>query len=259
MRRNAWWGYFRRTGCHRHRVTSGESISGSALKPHIDFRFEVSLSRGCPLRADNALSAAQTAAALSEAIVMSPSIAPSGVISSPIPSIARTAPVLPDPADIAPASPRIPASTGTWTPERIEQLKSCVERAMTCSQIAAAIGVSRNAVIGKIHRLGLSSGRPAGAPARANCPPRARHPRGPTQRRLLRLAYAQAALDEILSDVVVISLRPCSLLAIDAHQCRWPIGDPAATNFLFCGNDAIGGLAYCVGHARMAYRPATRR
>jgi GcrA cell cycle regulator len=196
---------------------------------------------------------------------MSPSIAPSGVISSPIasPSIAPTAPVLPDPTGIAPALPRVPASSGTssgtWTPERIAQLKSCVERAMTCSQIAAAIGVSRNAVIGKIHRLGLSSGRPAGAPARANCPPRARHPRGPTQRRLLRLAYAQVALDEILSDVVVISLRPCSLLAIAAHQCRWPIGDPAATNFLFCGNDAIGGLAYCVGHARMAYRPATRR
>ena len=72
---------------------------------------------------------------------------------------------------------------------------------MTCSQIAAAIGVSRNAVIGKIHRLGLSSGRPAGASARANCPPRARHSRGPTQRRLLRLAYAQAPLDEIIHTV----------------------------------------------------------
>jgi GcrA cell cycle regulator len=155
--------------------------------------------------------------------------------------------------------PASSTSTGTWNPERIEELKSCVERGMTCSQIAAAIGVSRNAVIGKIHRLGISSGRPAGAPERANCPPRARHPRGPTQRRLLRLAYAQASLDEIMSDVVVISLHPCSLIDIDPHQCRWPIGDPAATNFMFCGNDAIAGLTYCVGHARMAYRPASRR
>jgi GcrA cell cycle regulator len=75
----------------------------------------------------------------------------------------------------------------------------------------------------------------------------------------LRLAYAQAPLDEVMSGVVVISLHACSLLDIDTHQCRWPIGDPATQNFLFCGNDAINGLAYCVGHARMAYRATPRR
>ena len=191
---------------------------------------------------------------------MSPSIAPSLPTSSPpIPSIAPTAPAI-DSAIVAQVPQRIPPSNATWTPERIEQLRSCVGNGMTCSQIAAAIGVSRNAVIGKIHRLGLSSGRPAGAGSRANCPPRARHPRGPTQRRLLRLAFARAPLDEILSGVVVISTHPCSLIDIDAHQCRWPIGDPASTNFLFCGNDAIAGFTYCLGHARIAYRaPAPRR
>jgi GcrA cell cycle regulator len=199
---------------------------------------------------------------------MSPSIAPSIPVSSPaIPPIAATAAAV-DSAIVAPAPKSIPSSnatstatsTATWTPERIEQLRSCVGSGMTCSQIAAAIGVSRNAVIGKIHRLGLSSGRPAGAGARANCPPRARHPRGPTQRRLLRLAYAQAPLDEIMSSIAVISTHPCTLMDIDTHQCRWPIGDPASTHFLFCGNDAIAGLTYCVGHARMAYRaPASRR
>jgi GcrA cell cycle regulator len=76
----------------------------------------------------------------------------------------------------------------------------------------------------------------------------------------LRLAYARAPLDEIMSGIVVISTHPCSLIDIDAHQCRWPIGDPASTNFLFCGNDAIAGFTYCFGHARMAYRaPASRR
>ena len=192
---------------------------------------------------------------------MSPSIAPSNPIPSsslPPASIASTAPARLDPAAIAPVK-NIPSGNATWTPERIERLRACVGNGMTCSQIAAAIGVSRNAVIGKIHRLGLSSGRPAGAPARANCPPRARHPRGPTQRRLLRLAYAQAPLDAIMSDMVVISLHPCSLVDIDHHQCRWPIGDPATPNFLFCGNDAIRGFTYCLGHARMAYRPAARR
>jgi GcrA cell cycle regulator len=193
---------------------------------------------------------------------MSPSIAPSLPPSSPaIPPITSTAldpaPAAPAPKTIVPSSA---TSTATWTAERIEQLRSCIGSGMTCSQIAAAIGVSRNAVIGKIHRLGLSSGRPAGASARANCPPRARHSRGPTQRRLLRLAYAQAPLDEIMSSIVVISTHPCSLVDIDPHQCRWPIGDPASTNFLFCGNDALAGFTYCVGHARMAYRaPASRR
>jgi GcrA cell cycle regulator len=190
---------------------------------------------------------------------MSPSIAPSLPIPSPaLPSIASTTAAL-DPAIIAPAPKNIAPSSATWTHERIEQLRACVDNGMTCSQIAAAIGVSRNAVIGKIHRLGLSSGRPAGAGARANCPPRARHSRGPTQRRLLRLAYARAPLDEILSAIVVISTHPCSLIDIDAHQCRWPIGDPASTNFLFCGNDAIAGFTYCVGHARMAYRTTASR
>ena len=54
-------------------------------------------------------------------------------------------------------------SVETWTAERIEQLRHCVGSGLTCSQIAAEIGVTRNAVIGKIHRLGLSPARPAGA------------------------------------------------------------------------------------------------
>jgi GcrA cell cycle regulator len=193
------------------------------------------------------------------------SIAPSPPIPStnlPVTAIAAnaTAPIAPAPIATNPKS--ITTSTGTWTPDRIEQLRSCVAAGMTCSEIAAAIGVTRNAVIGKIHRLGLSSGRPAGAPARAstNCPPRARHPRVPTQRRLLRLAYAHTVLDEAMLNGPVVSIRPCSLVEITERQCRWPIGDPATANFVFCGNDAITGFTYCLGHARMAYRaPASRR
>ena len=62
-------------------------------------------------------------------------------------------------------------SIETWTAERIEQLRHCIASGLTCSQTAAEIGVTRNAVIGKIHRLGLSPARPAGASAR-NSPPR---------------------------------------------------------------------------------------
>jgi GcrA cell cycle regulator len=151
-------------------------------------------------------------------------------------------------------------SVETWTAERIEQLRNCVVTGLTCSEIAAEIGVSRNAVIGKIHRLGLSSGRPAGARAQS-CPPRARRPRAPTQNRLLRLAFAQTAegTEPIVFDKSVDSTHPCSLAELAERKCRWPLGDPVRSDFAFCGNEAITGFTYCVGHARMAYRSAERR
>jgi GcrA cell cycle regulator len=190
--------------------------------------------------------------------VATPTLAPT--LATPTIAAVAAASIAPVPV-VPPALPRHIPSTSPWTPERIEQLKSCFAAGMTCSEIGAAIGVSRNAVIGKIHRLGLSGERPAGARARAtNCPPRARLPRRSTQRHLLRLAYARAPLGEEVSlDTTIVSLHPCSLIDIADRQCRWPIGDPASTDFLFCGNDAINGFTYCLGHARMAYRVSERR
>jgi GcrA cell cycle regulator len=153
-------------------------------------------------------------------------------------------------------------SMETWTAERIEQLRHCIASGLTCSQTAAEIGVSRNAVIGKIHRLGLSPARPAGASARS-CPPRARHPRISPNSRLFRLIGAQApriASDTAAEPAPIDSAQRCSLLEIAQDKCHWPIGDPHATDFAFCGNEAVSGFSYCAGHARMAYRfPAQRR
>jgi GcrA cell cycle regulator len=153
-------------------------------------------------------------------------------------------------------------SIETWTTERIEQLRHYVGTGLTCSQIAAEIGVTRNAVIGKIHRLGLSPARPAGGPARS-CPPRVRHPRISQSTRLLRLIGAEApgiAGDADAELAPVDSAQRCSLLEIAQGKCHWPIGDPHAADFAFCGNDAVTGFSYCAGHARMAYRvPARRR
>jgi GcrA cell cycle regulator len=149
----------------------------------------------------------------------------------------------------------------TWNPERIEQLRNCIVAGLTCSQIAAEIGVTRNAVIGKIHRLGLGPGRPAAAPGRP-CPPRLRRPRASTQRALLRLISADAPgiAEGELATVPVDSAQRCSLLELAQGKCRWPVGDPCAADFAFCGNEAAAGFSYCPGHARMAYRlPARRR
>ncbi len=159
-----------------------------------------------------------------------------------------------------------PTTTTTWTAERVEQLRSFFSSGLTCSQIAAEIGVTRNAVIGKIHRLGLSPERPAATPARS-CPQRARQPRRLAHRHLLRLIHAEAprAAEGVNAETVSVdSAQRCSLLELAQGKCRWPVGDGAgnsgAADFVFCGNETAAGFSYCAGHARMAYRlPARRR
>jgi GcrA cell cycle regulator len=157
-------------------------------------------------------------------------------------------------------------TVATWTPERVEQLRTCVATGLTCSEIAAEIGVTRNAVIGKIHRLGLAPGRPVSGSVSGSAhehEPRARRSRPSSQRQLLRLIFADRAspgratnanLTNGAETASVESTRPCSLLELAACNCRWPVSNGSATAFVFCGNEAVGGLAYCAGHARMAYR-----
>jgi len=154
-------------------------------------------------------------------------------------------------------------TTATWNPERVALLRNFVGAGLTCSQIAAEIGVTRNAVIGKIHRLGLGPGRPAAAPGRA-CPPRTRRPRLASQRQLLRLIAADATLaadGTALDAVPVDSAQRCSLLELAHGKCRWPVGGSGcgAADFVFCGNEAVEGFSYCAGHARLAYRTPERR
>ena len=158
-----------------------------------------------------------------------------------------------------------PSTNTTWNPERVAQLRAFIGAGLTCSQIAAEIGVTRNAVIGKIHRLGLGPGRPAAAPGRA-CPPRTRRPRLASQRQLLRLITAGAprAADGTISEAISVdSVQCCSLLELEQGKCRWPVSERASNgsgaDFVFCGNQSLAGFSYCAGHARMAYRTPERR
>jgi GcrA cell cycle regulator len=150
----------------------------------------------------------------------------------------------------------------TWTPERVDQLRYCVVEGLTCSQIAARIGVTRNAVIGKINRLGLSPARAAGVPVRSR-PPRVRRSGLSTHRRLLRLIDANApnAADDVkLALAPVDSTKRCSLTELSQGKCRWPINEPGTADFAFCGDESIKGFSYCASHARIAYRlPARSR
>jgi len=137
----------------------------------------------------------------------------------------------------------------TWTAERVNQLKSHFEAGLSCSQIADEIGVSRNAVIGKINRLRLSR---LGVIAK----PRQRRtaPRFFNQHQILAALRAEPL--PLPQEAPVENMSRCSLVELAEAECRWPISDPGARDFGFCGRKAVNGLPYCAAHARMAYQPA---
>jgi GcrA cell cycle regulator len=135
----------------------------------------------------------------------------------------------------------------TWTAERIALLKNRIDAGLSCGQIAREMGLSRNAVIGKASRLGLSRFRGT----RKNA-----QPRMATQRRILRSLWTKPHV--AFPDAVDCITKRCSLFELQQWHCRWPIGDPTAEDFGFCGNKLIDGLPYCPVHARIAYRPDTR-
>src|SRR5262249_21346183 len=155
----------------------------------------------------------------------------------------------------------------TWTTQRVEQLHKCVTAGLTCSQIAAEIGVTRNAVIGKLHRLGLTTGgrpgrRPLGmAPRMRSLPapvatPAARGGQSGLTRFFRAIAEAGPTLVPFPAAIempAVENARRYSLLELAGGRCRWPLSDPGKADFGFCGNDAVAGFSYCAGHARLAY------
>ncbi|MEM7527669.1 MAG: GcrA family cell cycle regulator [Pseudomonadota bacterium] len=181
----------------------------------------------------------------------------------------------------------------SWTDERVERLKELWSEGMSASKIAKELGgVTRNAVIGKVHRLGLSNrtagggaeaatepaaepapaqpvpepkpevakAEPEPAPAPAPAPVR-REPviRDASQPRPPGLPTpeeesARATLAEIEK-----MARRLSLLELTERTCKWPIGDPTEDNFHFCGLPALPGKPYCEHHVLVAYQPMSTR
>lgn len=146
-----------------------------------------------------------------------------------------------------------------WTPERINTLKKLWQDGLSASQIAKQLGgVSRNAVIGKVHRLGLSGRAAPSQPARrAYKPPRA--PR-PVKAKAPSAAPKAAASNTKATSVPLPVFRveepgSATILTLGAHMCKWPIGDPASDNFTYCGRRAQDGAPYCLDHSRVAYQP----
>jgi GcrA cell cycle regulator len=149
-----------------------------------------------------------------------------------------------------------PTLQPTWTPERVEQLKSHFEAGLSCRDIAVNIGVSRNAVIGKLSRLNLSRSEPDGERRL-----RRKKPATPAERPTANQQFAmlQAVYDRRADDAPIVSANNCSLLELSEQRCRWPINTPGADDFCFCGNTPLGGMPYCSGHYRLAYQTGSRQ
>ncbi len=113
--------------------------------------------------------------------------------------------------------------TGEWTPERTAALIALWSEELTTSEIGRRLGITKNAVIGKVHRLGLPKRRPSP--------------------------------EEEAEPVHVIKLD-----ALRSGMCSWPLGDPEKEGFHFCGEPTVPGKPYCATHCAVAYiRPARER
>ena len=186
----------------------------------------------------------------------------------------------------------------SWTDERVEQLKRMWNDGQSASQIAKELGsVTRNAVIGKVHRLGLSNRagmpmarpgeeeaaeeiaveRPAAEPLSAAAEPEreeqpaepvaampvpaTRRPIVPAGQPLPPQPSANEISPEALASVreVEKKARRISLMELTERTCKWPIGDPATANFWFCGLSTQAGKPYCEAHVGVAFQPMSAR
>lgn len=145
-----------------------------------------------------------------------------------------------------------------WTDERVVTLKTLWADGLSAREIAGQLGgLTRNAVIGKVYRLGLSgSGGGASQPRRVRTARVARPPRPRSARP--KPQPPTPAAPRVVAPVAEVPEGPglvASVLQLRAHVCRWPIGDPKSADFSFCGHPAQNGGPYCPGHHQRAHQP----
>ena len=153
-----------------------------------------------------------------------------------------------------------------WTDDRVATLKKLWLDGLSASQIAKQLGgVTRNAVIGKVHRLGLSGRAAPSQPARPTFKaPRPARPVAPVQAAPRRVEIVQTQIHHAPPPTQMQVYRDeqpgsATVLTLGAHMCKWPIGDPATEGFSFCGRRTGEDGPYCVEHARIAYQPQQKK
>jgi len=180
----------------------------------------------------------------------------------------------------------------SWTDDRVETLKRMWGEGQSASQIAKELGgVTRNAVIGKVHRLGLSNraggtstaeakpspatATPEAKPEPAKNKPAVEEPEEeeetvasitrkaiiPAGQPLPPQPSANEISPEALASVreVEKKAKKISLMELTERTCKWPIGDPATDDFWFCGLAVQSGKPYCEAHVGVAFQPMSAR
>lgn len=147
-----------------------------------------------------------------------------------------------------------------WTEERVALLKKLWAEGHSASQIAKQVGgVTRNAVIGKVHRLGLAGRATPSRPAKRPARPRQQRSQLPMAPRVRpHSIYAPPVLTVVLDPLRFEDGSVATVLTLKEGMCKFPIGDPTDAAFAFCGRTACMG-PYCGDHARLAYQPSQAR
>ncbi len=178
----------------------------------------------------------------------------------------------------------------SWTDERVEILKKLWAEGLSASQIAGELGqgVTRNAVIGKVHRLKLSArAKPSSSSSRPRAASRTvRRPstggssssgasaaaamkrRNMTAAPMMGATALKAdesaeiemeAVSAQVQELFIPEAERISLLQLSEDTCKWPIGDPLNPDFHFCGQHSLEGKPYCEFHAKRAFHQMDRK
>lgn len=185
----------------------------------------------------------------------------------------------------------------SWTDERVELLKKMWGEGQSASQIAKELGgVTRNAVIGKIHRLGLSNRTGSPAPSKADAKPKVEAKAKPAPKPEVAAKPVEAKPAPVANVPVPVATpirkqivpagqplppqpstneispealarqsevekkaKKLTLMELTERTCKWPVGDPATDDFWFCGLPVQQGKPYCEAHVGVAFQPMSSR
>ena len=143
----------------------------------------------------------------------------------------------------------------SWNEEKVEKLKELWGKGSTASQIAEIIGgISRNAVIGKAHRLNLSSKIKTRNASSSQNFDNSSEEDSSKQRKGRKSKFQSLIIEKDFEPE-----NPKKLEELDESSCKWPIGHPEEQSFYFCGRSSLKDFSYCKLHLLYAYQPKGRK